>query len=320
MKLNKFIIILCCLIATFSFFSCDDFEGEQTVPSYIRIKGFRMVPNNNGVFSFAQDSSFLTSDIIDAWLFVTYDNEQHALGCYSLEKNGDLIIPVLTTGRHYVEVRPGIKYNGMSATRGYYEFYSVGGDTLDLKEGEITDMPLQDIMYRPISTFAQRMNFEDNFNPFTNIDSLTNTMPPYMHIISNDSVAYGNKCAAFYSNSSSDEFVMITKDSITSTNHYAMILEMDYHSNIDFNLGIYGQVSSASRPIYIPCMKIKANNNSSLAANNKENWQKMYIILGKVWANLNYQPFKIWFSPSNSKGVSNGFVHIDNLKVIHFPE
>ncbi|MBQ9312159.1 MAG: hypothetical protein IJ213_03835 [Bacteroidales bacterium] len=308
--MKKYLIIGLFIIGSALLFSCDNFEGEQTVPAYIKVSGFNLVANPN--YEFEQDENFLTSDISDVWIYV--DNE--LLGAYALPKNGDSVtIPVLAKGRHAIDFRPGIKYNGMAATREYYRFYTFVTDTLDLIPGQITRIDKKDIMYNyTYAKFTFNYGFEDSFSHFENfteLGSTNNSQPNNFILITNDSVKYGNNCLAMYSTSKEDNYKIITKDSIICTNKNGIILELDYHSNIPFEVGLYGK-SSLTNNHTVSVMRLKANEDKG--------WQKMYIILGKVWGQLSYNPFKIYFQPFNVNNVPNGYIHIDNLNLIHFPD
>ena len=320
--MGKYFKISCLFILTVLLYGCDEYKGEQTMPSYIRVKGFKVVANQDLNSQYVQKDGFLSSDIPDVCVYVTSGNEQKSLGAYSFAKDSSgVVVPILEKGKHLIELHPGIKYNGMASTREYYQFYTYWQDTVDLQEGKIVDIDTMTVMYNSYAVMNNVYMFEDNFCPFsadTYIDS--NIQGPDMQIISGDSVAYGNRCGAFYSNSSADDYKIISLDSVVCSNHNAMILEMDYHSNISFNIGLYGSVSAESKSYYIPCMRIYANDNPVYLPSDKRNWKKMYIILGKVWQQLEYRPFKIWLQPVNDKNQKNGFVHIDNIKIVHFPE
>ena len=318
---GKYLIpLLLGAITCFVFAGCDNFEGNQQVPSYIKVKGFNLVADDNLGLGFVQDEGFLSNEISDVWVFVTKNGKQQFMGAYTLKDSGTMNIPVLEEGISYVELRPGIKYNGMNGTREYYSFYTRCYDTVDLQPVQVAEIPVQNISYNSLASISQAYMFEDNYIPFENLPTVSDDYPDYMHLVSGDSVSYGSKCAALYSSSSSDIYKVLMRDSISCANHNAMILEMDYHSNIDFEVGLYGKMMSAGNEYYISCMRILANDNPDYAAGDRRNWKKMYIILGKVWGQLNYNAFKLWLQPVNNKGLQNGFVHIDNIKIIHFPE
>ena len=99
-------------IIAFVIMSCNNFEGEQEIPAYIKIEGFDLVENPN--LSIPQDEGFLTSEIKDVWVYV--DNA--FIGAFPLPCS----VPVLQEGRHKVDIRPGVLYNGMQGTREAYPF------------------------------------------------------------------------------------------------------------------------------------------------------------------------------------------------------
>lgn len=101
--------IFCFIIPGITALSCEKFKGDQTIPAYLRI-----------------DSIYLTTDyatqgtashhITDAWVYV----DDELIGAFELPAK----FPVLKTGKHKVKVWPGIKKNGIAATRISYDYYS----------------------------------------------------------------------------------------------------------------------------------------------------------------------------------------------------
>lgn len=315
-KSRALLIIIATIICAISFNSCDNFEGSQEIPAYIKIDGFKVVGNPNS--SYEQGEGFLTSEISDVWVYV--DNK--FIGAYSFKGEGDsLVVPILAKGKHLIELEAGIKYNGMASTREAYKFYTSASDSINLVEGQTTEIPIKEIMYNSYATFSFLDFFEDSYLHFENCPSTDSTITScFMSEISGDSVRYGNHCGAMYMNSGDKEYKVMTKDSITCSNTNAMIMELDYHCNIPFEVGIYGRTSSEANYQYISAMRLKANEKDGWQSNSKKGFQKVYIILGKVWGQLSYKTFHIYFNPKNPDKVNNGYVHIDNIKVIHYPE
>ncbi len=283
--------------------SCDNFEGEQQIPSYIKVEGFTLVENPD--IQIPQDEGFLSTEISDAWVFV--DNE--LIGAFPLPCS----VPVLEKGYHKVEIRPGVIYNGMQGTREAYPFYTTAVMEMDLKEGQEVVFPTSEIMYN--SRYATFPNvyefFEEPYVSFALTDT-TNGQKERMPLLSGcDSVKYGNGCGAIYfDNSGKNKYISI--DSVHCTNKNGTVLEIDYHSNIPFEVGIYGRQSSTSAPRYVSVMRLKPNS--------EKGWQKMYILFNKAWGNLGFtENFRFYFEAFNPDGVSNGYIHIDNVKLIHYP-
>ena len=302
-EMDKVKRLLTLLFVLVFFVQCDDFEGEQEIPSYLRVDGFNLVSNPD--IAIVQGEDFLTCDIRDVWVYV--DNE--LIGAYELP----CVVPILKQGRHKVDIRPGVFYNGMSGTREAYPFYTTAIDTIDLIEGQEVRFENPTVMYN--STTAQFASsyemFEDPYPDFR-LAATPNEEVIKMQMLSNsDSVKYGNSCGVIYF-AEGGENKYISIDSIYCTNKNGTVLELDYHSNIPFEVGVYGRSSSASAYQYVSSVR--------LAANEGKGWQKMYILLNKVWGNLGYPNYyHIYFEAFNPDKKSNSFIHLDNIKVVHYP-
>lgn len=285
------------------FVQCDEFKGEQEIPAYVKIEGFNLVENPE--LGIPQEEDFLTSDIRDVWVYV--DND--FVGAFPLPCS----VPILKQGRHKVDIRPGVLYNGMHATREAYPFYTTIVDTLDLVPGKEIVFPRKDIMYNAEKSQFPNLYelFEDpypNFQLATNAAEETEKMAM---VVSSDSVRYGNACGAIYYNSNGKN-KYITIDSIYCTNKNGTVLEIDYHSNIPFEVGVYGKRTTASASEYVSAIRLNPNA--------EKGWQKVYVLLNKVWGMLDYPVYyKFYFEAFNPEEKTNTFIHIDNVKVVHYP-
>ncbi|MDR1725091.1 MAG: hypothetical protein LBR28_01700 [Bacteroidales bacterium] len=294
------------------FVACDNFDGEQEIPAYIRIRGFNLIQNPSWTEQ-NQSVGFLSNEIIDACVTVGSDTMQR----FPLKTDGCLI-PVLHTGDTKIIVQAGVKLNGIKTTRDYYPFYSALIKNVNLVEDSIIDLGVIDIMYNPAMTKI-RLNeeFEDSYVAFkeVRIDTILNVMQKTER---NDSVKYGNYCGAMYMNTNTESYKMICKDSIYYTNTAGAILEIDYHANIPFEIGIYGNYDGTGTYKYISAMGLNPNASNNVENYNNE-WKKIYVVLGKVWSQLGYPSyFRFYFEPSNPNKISNGWVHIDNVKLVTY--
>lgn len=289
-------------IIAFMIVSCSNFEGEQEIPAYIKIEGFDLVENPD--LNIPQDNGFLSNEIKDVWVYV--DNA--FIGAFPLPCS----VPVLQEGRHKVDIRPGVLYNGMQGTREAYPFYTTIIDSLDLVPGKEVNFTKREVMYD--NNKCQFPNLYELFeSPYTGFElaDVTDGNAEKMNIISNDSVLYGNACGAIYfSSEGKNKYISI--DSVYCTNHNGTVLELDYHSNIPFEVGIYGKNSSSSSYKYISAMRVTPNA--------EKGWQKMYILLNKVWSNLGYPNYyRFYFEAVNPDSKANTFIHLDNIKIVHYP-
>lgn len=300
MNKTKYLAILLVVVSVFA--GCNNFDGDQTIPAYIKIEGFDLVENPN--LSVPQNDGFLTNEIKDVWVYV--DNT--FVGAFPLPCS----VPVLYEGKHKVDIRPGVLYNGMQGTREAYPFYTTIVDSLELVPGKEVKFTKREIMYN--QTKCQFPNLYELFeSPYTGFEraDVTDDIAERMTVISNDSVSYGNACGAIYfSSDGKNKYISI--DSVYCTNHNGTVLELDYHSNIPFEVGIYGKNPSSSSYQYVSAMRIIPNAGKG--------WQKMYILLNKVWSNLSYPNYyRFYFEAVNPDGKINTFIHLDNIKIVHYP-
>lgn len=294
-------IICIIVLLSLGLSSCDEFKNGQEIPSYIYVEGFNLEENPD--FTFSQSNDLLTQDIRDVWVYV----DNNILGAFPLPCS----IPILEEGKHKIDLRPGIIYNGMNNMREEYSFYTSYIDTLDLKPGEEIRVGKQNIMYNSNKcNMPFKETFESYFVNFQQADVITED-PQTMTVIRNDSVKYGSNCGAIYFEEGGHN-KYISVDSIFCNNHLGLVLEIDYHSNIPFEVGVYGRSSSASANKYISAVR--------LTPNKSNDWQKSYIILTKAWDILGFPSnFRIYLEAFNPDNTKNSFVHVDNIKVLHFP-
>ena len=87
---------------------CDKFEGDQTIPSYLKIDSLGFITDND-----LQGTN--NQKFADAWIYVDDD----IIGGFEMP----FTIPVLSEGMHKLEISPGIILNGISDTRAPYPCY-----------------------------------------------------------------------------------------------------------------------------------------------------------------------------------------------------
>jgi len=301
---NSYLTILALIIFSFNLVSCNDFEGSQETPAFINIKGFKMIGNPD----IAQSSKdgFQTEAIKDAWVYV--DNVY--IGTYSLPCK----VPILEEGNHKIDIRPGVKLNGIAMTRTEYPFYTYYSENQNLIAGKEINIDTISIMYKTsITNFAITELFEDPYMSFSTV-GMTQDSNKMVKCNNQDMVKPGwdSYCGAMYLNSDQSTYKVITTDSLYCNNYDALIMEIDYWCNIPFGIGIAGRTSSAAQLQYVDAM--------TLNANDSKGWQKVYVVLGKVWAQLsspNY--FQVYLTPQKKDGITNGWVYVDNIKIIHKP-
>src|ERR1035437_8225163 len=119
-KLIHYQISLCIgVIVTIS--SCSLFNPGNPIPAYIHIDKIGVKVNSDG----SQGSR--SNKISDAWVYI----DEQLIGCFELPAT----FPVLYEGKHEIKIRPGIKVNGIAATRTPYPFYTIYDSIIHLQKG-----------------------------------------------------------------------------------------------------------------------------------------------------------------------------------------
>jgi len=141
-------LLLCLLFLPILLFlasSCEKFKGDQTIPAYISIDSVYLTTDYNKQGTKSQN-------ITDVWVYV----DDEFLGAYELPAH----FPVLKSGDHVVKFWPGVKKNGISATRVAYEYYIPIQKTITLKEDSTSNLGIQKTTYQVPSYFPWLEDFE----------------------------------------------------------------------------------------------------------------------------------------------------------------
>jgi len=279
---------------------CDKFEGDQTVPSYLKIDSLNFItdPDMQGTSN---------QKIVDAWVYVDDD----LIGGFEMPA----IIPVLVEGNHKLEIRPGIVLNGISDTRApnpvfqpvIYEDFNFFPDSVVAVTGTSS--------YLSNAEFVWMEDFEDAslaIHESANSDTvMARTEPagapealiddysqysgityvdadhPYVQLVSDD----GN----------GDGFVFDRGDFI--------FLELNYRNNIPMVVGVYIRLTDNTieeRPFLI--------------INPSENWNKIYVnftpIVNETLDAVNYT---IYIEAQTTAGQESDYISLDNIKLVTRP-
>ena len=275
--------------------SCNKFDGDQTVPSYLRIDTVTLQSEY-----YTQGSN--THNITDSWVYV---NDQ-LYGVFELPA----LFPVLQSGSQKLEIRPGIMLNGISGTRVPYPFYM----PYTLKEFNFIEDSVRWVKpstkYYSTAVFAWIEDFENtglSLSASTNSDtSIYKTEP------ANSPEALVSQFSAYSGKITLDQ---VHKDfELTSFNTFVLprngapvFLELDYKCDLPFLVGMYA--SENGRVVSIPLIVV----------NSSEIWNKIYINLGpNVTEHTEASNYRIFFQSSIDNEESATFF-LDNIKLIYRP-
>jgi len=280
---------------------CYKFEGNQTIPAYISISSIKLQ-------TYYPEQGTDSEEIVDVWVYVN----DELLGVYEFpdSDSSPLILPVLAEGKNKIEIRPGIKLNGISSTRVPYPFYKpiiiedfdfIPGVTQELVSGGVLtttyysntefawfeDFEESDISIDDFGDTIIARTMPDN-NPIAFL-SPTSRYSGIINLTSEDPVYYGT---------SYNSFEIPTAGTVT-------ILEMNFKTNNYFQVGLLIRD------------KYEVVEKELVILSQSDEWKKIYINLG---SNLSLYPqaydYKVIFRAGLGDEEESGITLIDNIKVV----
>jgi len=279
------------LIIAFSlclFAGCEVFNPTEDIPSYIHIDKINLTTTSD------QGSS--SNKITDAWVYV----DDKLIGAFELPAT----FPVISSGKHLVTIKPGIKVNGISATRAIYPFYTNYSEYKVLvPDSVITINPT--LTYNSYTVFEWKEAFEDGgitlqqtIHSDTSIYQTSDTAKVfegvYSGVINLD--ANHGYCQIETTGLFTD---LPTGDS-------PVFLEINYKTNEVIKVGLIANYSSQLQKLDI------------LYLNKSTTWNKIYINL-KTAVNTASNPlnFQVYLEAYKSSENATAELLFDNFKLVH---
>lgn len=303
MKISNLLpLLVAVLMATFSFSSCNRFEGSQEIPAYIHVDAFSLTTN----YAFEGSASH---NITDVWLYI----DGNLQGCYELPAT----IPVLERGEHDLILYPGIKLNGISQTRVIYPFYKpYYVEDFELEEKRIDTIHPSVTYYSPddstiefefIEDFERQVTFENTAESDTTIIRTERDAPENWNDEFNNSHYSGYVWLGITDSNDTIDYFCITSDEYSDLPNQgnSILLEMDYKSDEVFQVGLMARISGEEIfPLY--------NVNPS-----PDKWNKIYLNLGpRITDTPEASWFKFYISGSTDPDKEAEF-YFDNIKLIY---
>ncbi|MBK7856941.1 MAG: hypothetical protein IPJ79_20445 [Bacteroidetes bacterium] len=282
--INKIIsaINIGCLLVSSQ--SCNLINPDEDIPSYIKIDSISLATD----FSTQGSNSH---KIVDVWLYV----DNNPVGVYQLP----CVVPVLEKGSHNIVVAPGVLLNGISATHLNYPFYKSISRTVELKEGEITNLDTCVTKYYETDTFPIKEDFEAGITYFTDtIIRSTNLSTEVFEGVYSGKIKLETGQTNFE----------IKSIPVELPNAGALVyLEMNYKCDIAFNVGLQIEDFFGN--------KIES---SIIKLNPKSDWNKIYIELAPTIGSVaNGYKYSLIFGTVRTE-TPEAFILFDNIKVVHF--
>jgi hypothetical protein len=292
MFLQKFISFSFISVLIIFCSSCNLINKKEQIPSYIRIDSIKVSTHDNP--EYGSNSSKIT----DAWVYV----DDQVVGAFELPAK----VPILKTGIHTVKIFPGIKVNGIAATRAIYPFYQPYTTSMNLIAGinnAITVNPT--LTYYSTTVFQWEESFESAGISIKNTVfsdttiNKTSAHDPLVYEGAYSGVIYLDASHSFFQGTEIDSCYLPNGES-------PVFLEMNYKTNESINVGLYGINGSEVEKLDI------------LTINKSDTWNKIYVNLNNAInrTSINAQFYKVFFEVTKTDDVAEPVILMDNIKLL----
>ncbi|MEL6865789.1 MAG: hypothetical protein AAFP19_15295 [Bacteroidota bacterium] len=284
------------LPALFVLNSCEIIDPAEPVPAYLYVEPFE--------FTTVGDQGSNSSKITEGWVYVAGD----FLGAYTLPA----LLPVLQTGEQQVEIFPGIKDNGISATPDIYTLYKRYTTTIDLGANEVdTVYPStryeDNVFFRIIESFESDQHF---FQGEIDGNELT-------QIVSSD--------VEVFEGTGSGQISLDKENPLATMGSFifdelppagaTVYIEMDYKNDVPLLVGVYGYDRFGVELVRFV----------DRGVNPRDDWNKIYFNLRDPFFTMRnagverYQVVLVTSIPIENGDFSmdNAEVYIDNVKLVY---
>lgn len=268
--------------------SCEKFKGDQEIPAYVTIDSIYLTtsPSTQGSAS---------SYIADAWVYIDDD----LIGAFQLPAR----FPVLARGVHDLKILPGIKLNGIAATRMAYPFFAPVELSVDLTELDTTAVGIQKTSYLSSTIFDLIEGFEGITIQF---DTTIRSEAALLLTEPGDSLTFEGSHSGMVKMDTVDQFFECVNDKDFDIPFAPVFLEMNFRTNNVFVVGIYLYGLDAIQQV--PIIYLTPTGNE---------WKKIYINLtNSLNAYTDMQKFRIFISAIQSASEPNALILFDNIKVV----
>lgn len=285
--------------------SCMKFDGDQTVPAYIRIDTIGLTCD---YYTYGAN----THNFVDVWVYVDDDIR----GCFELPAT----IPILKQGPHKISVYAGIAVNGIANSRADYPFTApaIYRDLNLVPDSIITLTPM--VTYWPNGENLHVRWIED-FDSGT-ITMATTAQSDVPLIRASGPLAWHDPegvhstySAKFVLNSDTTRFCVANSEEFTDlpTTGTSCMLEMDYKCSDTCTVGIFYLLDYTVTQEAL--VRLKPTGPSG---QEPVDWKKIYINLGPYF--VDYEDadyFKIYLSSWFNRNDGPQYFYFDNLKIIY---
>ena len=268
--------------------SCEKFDGAQTIPAYLKIDSIYIQTDYS-----TEGTAF--QSITDAWVYV----DDELIGAFQLPAE----FPVLANGKHEVTIMPGIKKNGIAATRTNYPFCDPIVKNIELTEDSTVSLGGQKTVYQTTTEFFMIENFD---GVVLSLDTTKRSVAGIQQTPSGWPGTFEGSHSGLIRMDSAGSMFECTNKTDFVIPAAPVFMELHFMTNIPVAAGVflYGYSSISQAPVVY-------------LSPTEGQWKKIYIDLTNA---LNSQTgmvnFRIFFNAIQPAGVQNAEIRLDNIKVL----
>jgi hypothetical protein len=289
--MKKYILLVPFLMVLLMFQSAC--TKKDKIPGFLRINNFTLEANPNLVGTEGE----LTSNFTDVWVYA----DGQIIGVFELPCE----VPLLLEGAHEITLIPGVKNNGISATKGRYLMCKSHIQTIDV-------VPNETIEINPVTSYKDEVNFyRENFEGPTN--TFVNTEVSVAELEkSSDGAVYGGYCGRVVINTQDSVWSAKTDWNANLPKGQDVYMELDYA--IEHNILISTEAGNSGGTSHSPYLELQGSTSTGTQ------WKKMYVTLKEnVSFEINATFYNIVMTSVVPTDGSERVLLIDNVKLVYVP-
>ncbi len=268
--------------------SCNIINPSEPVPTYVRIDSFGFTGNPAVTGS---NSHKITN------VYVYFNNAP--VGIFDLPAT----FPVIAKEKGTLTVLPGIYYDGLSGYISIYELYQG-------KQMELDPQPGGQVSFNPVTSYNPGVLLQSNDefegpgvdNSFVKLSGDTS-----IHNVFNSEVFEGNGSGLIYLRPGKDSATQISRVGRALATGKQNFLELDFKGNMPLVIGVSTTLNTGGGySAYFIGLKPRSE------------WGKVYIGLDEFIGVHQGYDYKIMLHTEKPAGQTDGYVYVDNVKVISF--
>jgi hypothetical protein len=284
----KYCFLLFVIVAGIYASGCNTINPEEKVPTYIHLDTINFVNTN------PTKEGTTSQNITSAWVY--FNN--NPIGVFDLPAT----VPILADAPGQVSISAGVAYSGLGYAS-LYPFFNSDTFTLTPAPGTILK-PKPTISYVDAAVFTWKEDFETG-NAFINTNADNPTDTSLVRTNAPGDIFEGGGSGVIYLDANHPTSENISNNGFPIKAGQSFI-ELNYKCNTSFQVGL--QTSKQGAVLFEYIAGVKA----------KESWNKVYIGLSNFTGTYQGAQYRIMIKAGLDNGLSNGYVLLDNIKVISY--